>query len=435
MVIRGLARIAIISLFLFGAMSNSVQAQTFGIELHNNLMPASGGMAGASLSQPQDLQSAMNGNPSTLRQFKGTQFSFSGAWADANYNLTQAAPLPLLGVAPFSASSGTPGSLLGNIGVTQDLDAFGIPATMGLGFISNAGTGSEFKQVLASNGTSTQYLALDMDASLGFNVTERLAFGVTGTVGTSFLDSPFVDVGGMTGAYAFRGTVGANYCLNSDTSLGAYWQSKKRFEFEDAAIIGGVPLNVALDHPANIGIGLANSSLMCGRLLLAADVIYKMYSDAAALTAIYEDQMCFQIGSQYILNERMRLRTGYAYNENPMKDAQLESIGGVTLPDGVPAVRYVQGQFAAIGQQRVTMGLGIRDFKPGIDLDLFCGFAFGETDQFAATTVNIDDNYWVGFGQTWRFGSVSNNCSNDNSDGIDMSSNISAPHPAQLGQQ
>ena len=45
------------------ASSPLVRAQTFGLELHNTLMPASGGMAGTSLSRPQDLQSAINANP------------------------------------------------------------------------------------------------------------------------------------------------------------------------------------------------------------------------------------------------------------------------------------------------------------------------------------------------------------------------------------
>ncbi len=436
MVLWGLARIAIISLFLFGAMSSSVQAQTYGIELHNNLMPASGGMAGTSLSRPQDLQSAINGNPATLRQFQGTQFSFGGGFADSNYTVTQSAPLPLLGVTPFSSASGTPAALLGNIGLTQDLDDFGLPATMGMGFISNAGAGVDFRNVPASNGTSAQYLALDIVTGVGMNLTERLAIGASATIGTSFLDGPFVDLGGMTGAYGFRGTVGANYCLDHNSSLGLYWQSKKNFTFEDAVILpGDNPVDIDFDHPSNFGFGLANNSLMCGRLLVAADVLYKMHSDADTLDAIFRDQWCFQFGSQLALNERARLRLGYGYNENPMKDAQPASIGGVTLPDGVPAVRYVQGQFAAIGQHRITLGVGIRDFKPGIDFDVFGGYGIDANDQLAATTIDITGNYWIGFGLTWRFSSVSNNCSNDNSDGIDMSSNISAPHPVQLGQQ
>lgn len=325
-----------------GLTAGSAQAQTFGIELHNNLMPASGGMAGASLSRPQDLQSAINGNPATLRQFQGTQFSFGGAWADANYKVSQADPLPLLGVTPFSATSSTLGSLLGNIGLTQDLDLFGLPATLGMGLMSSAGAGIDFRGIPESNGTSAQYLALDMVAAVGVDLTDRLSLGASFMLGTSFLDAPFVDIGGMTPAYGVRGSVGANYQLAPDTSLGAYWQTKKHFDFNDAALLpGGNAVDVAFDHPMNFGVGIANSSLMEGRLLLAVDALYKMYGEADLLKALYKDQWAVQVGSQFAATERVRLRLGYAYNENPMKSAQLGSIGGVTLPDGVPAVRYV----------------------------------------------------------------------------------------------
>ena len=154
----------------------------------------------------------------------------------------------------------------------------------------------------------------------------------------------------------------------------------------------------------NVGFGLANSSLFDGRLLLATDVLFKRYSDADFLKAIYKDQWAFQFGGQYAATERMRLRLGYAYNQNQMKSAQLSSIGGVLLPDGVPAVRYVQGQFAAISQHRLTAGVGMKNVLPGVDADLFGGYAFAASDQFASTTVKIDGNYWVGFGTTWRFG-------------------------------
>ena len=387
------------------ASSSEAQAQTFGIELHNNLMPASGGMAGASLSQPQDLQSAINGNPATLRQFRGTQFSFGGAWADADYRVTQGASLPLLGVSPYSATSDTPGALLGNIGLTQDIDMLGFPATLGMGLISNAGIGVDFRDVAASNGTSAQYLALDMVAAAGMDLTDRASLGASFVLGTSYLDGPFVDLGGMTPAYGVRGSLGANYQLLPDTSLGVYWQSKKNFDFENAALLaGGTAVDIAFDHPMNVGVGLANASLYDGCLLLAVDAIYKFYSDTDTLGAIYQDQFALQVGAQYVATERVRFRLGYAFNENPMKDAQPGSIGGVTLPNGVPAVRYVQGQFAAITQHRVTVGVGVRDVLPGIDFDLFAGHAFEATDQFAATTVNLSGNYWVGFGTTWRFG-------------------------------
>jgi long-chain fatty acid transport protein len=362
-------------------------------------------MAGVSIATPQDLQSAINGNPATLRQFSGTQFSFGGAWADVDYRISQATPLPGVGVTPFSATSDTPGSLLGNIGVTKNLDELGLPATFGLGLMSNAGAGVDFRDIPASNGTSAQYLALDMITAIGMDLTEELSLGASLTIGTSFLDGPFVDLGGMTPDYGIRGSIGAIYKVDCNTSLGAYWQSKKNFTFENAVLTpGGTPVDVNFDHPTNIGFGVSNRSLMEGRLLLASDIIFKDHSNADFLKALYRDQWAFQFGSQFAATDCVLLRLGYAYNQNPMREARPATIGGVTVPDGVPGLRYVQSQFAPISQHRITTGIGLQDILPGIDVDLFGGYGFSETDQLAATTIDFSGNYWIGFGTTWRFG-------------------------------
>lgn len=381
-------------------------AQTFGIELQNNLMPASGGMGGASVSKPQDLQSAIAGNPSTLRQFQGTQFSFGGAWADVDYSVTQNSQLPLVGVSPYSATSSTPGGLLGNIGLTQDLDSSGLPATMGLGLISNAGGGVNFRGVPESNGTAAQYVALDMVAGVGLSVTDNLTLGASGSLGTSYFDGPFTDLAGMTTAYGVRGTLGANYQVTQFTSVGAYWQTKKHLNFEDALLLPvlGTARDISFEHPSNVVFGIANNRLMDGRLLLATDIVFKQYSNADTLRAIYRDQWAFQFGAQYSATPKTALRLGYVYAQNPMKAAQLEGFGGNLLPDGIPAVRYVQGQFAAITEHRITCGIGVKDLRPGMDVDLFAGYGFDADDQFAATSVSLTGNYWVGFGSTWHFG-------------------------------
>ena len=89
-------------LFMFVLNSAApVFAQSFGVEVFNNLMPASGGMAGASIASPQDVQSAIYGNPATMTQYRGTQFGLGGAWIEPTYNLTVADPgLPFVGVGP-----------------------------------------------------------------------------------------------------------------------------------------------------------------------------------------------------------------------------------------------------------------------------------------------------------------------------------------------
>ncbi len=399
---------AIIAIVVPGMLSalldKQAHAQTFGIESHNTLMPASAGMAGTSLAEPQDLQSAINGNPATLTQFRGTQFSFGGAWVEPTYNIEQTATLPLVNVDPYAAKSNQPGFALGNIGVTQDFTALGLPATFGLGFISNAGLGVDFRGVPESNGTSAQYIALNLVLAGGVDLTDRLSVGAGMFVGISYLHGPFVGNGAMVLDYALRGSLGVTYDCGFDTTLGAYWQTKKSFRFDDAISFGGGPFqDINLDHPENFGIGIANRSLMDGCLLVACDVLYKRYSEADFFQAIYTDQWVFQFGAQYELNRRVRLRAGYAYNENPMRDAVLGGAGGVVPPDGIPAIRYVQGQFAAISQHRITGGIGCRDILPGIDLDLSAGGMFENSDTFSTTTASIE-GYWLAIGLTWRFG-------------------------------
>ncbi len=76
--------------------------------------------------------------------------------------------------------------------------------------------------------------------------------------------------------------------------------------------------------------------------------------------------------------------------------------GGVLPPGGVSHIQYIQAQLAAISQHRITGGFGIRDVMPGVDMDLFAGGMFKESQSFSTTTASIE-GYWVGFGLTWRF--------------------------------
>jgi long-chain fatty acid transport protein len=402
---RATRLLAFVSILLtYVALATSyARAQSYGIELHNTLLPVSGAMGGASIAKPQDFLSAINGNPGALADFEGTHFTFGGAWAEGTYNIDQLAPLPLVGVDPFDAKSGTPGSACGNIGVSQELSFGGMPAVFGLGFITNAGAGVDFRGILESNGTSAEYVALDMVAALAMPISENLSAGAAVAMGTSFLDGPFTDTGGMTPAYTMRGTLGVTYSLAERTSVGTYWQTKKNFRFEDAAVINGVAYDIRLDHPRNIGVGIADESMMDGRLLVAMDVIFKDYSDADFLKEIYDDQWVYQTGLQYTFGPKVKARLGYSYNTNPMRAAAVTSIGGVPIPDGIPGLRYIQGQFAAICQHHLTGGIGIANVLPGIDMDFIAGGMFEDKEQFASTIASVE-SYWVGSYFTWRFG-------------------------------
>lgn len=394
--------------FGIGLVAATAQAQSFGPELHNALMPASGGMAGASIARPQDLQSALNGNPATLAQFRGTQFSFGGAWAEPTYNVTHTGGV-LPNVDAYAAKSEAEGSSLANIGVTQDFSTFDLPITTGIALISAGGGGVSFRNVPESNGTSAMLQTLEVVAGAGVKLTDRLAAGANIMLGSSTIDGPFVGLTAAAYDYALRGSIGLNFDAGNCTALGLYYQSKQSFNFDDAVVLDlgpgfeSVSRDIAVDLPDNIGLGIANESLMGGNLLLAADVLYKQWDNADLFRSIYDNQWVFQLGAQYRFSRRIFLRAGYAYAENAMDPNPGASAGGISPPGALAAIQYAQAQFAAINRHRVSAGIGVRDVLPGVDFDLLAGGMFDESDSFGATSASVE-SYWLGVGMTWRFG-------------------------------
>lgn len=410
---------------LFGLTGRAALAQSFGVELNNTLMPASGGMAGASIARPQDLTSALNGNPAAITQFRGTQFIFGGAWAEPTFNFTQLAPIgpPIINpplVDPFpTAKSTAPGVPAGNIGVTQELSAYGMPITVGVGFITSAGGMVDLRNVPESHGTNSALAIFSAPVTLGVQVTERLSLGATGALGIAFFDGPFVGVGGMTPDYALRGTLGANYQLTDFTTVGAYYQSEQSYRFDNAFILNPGPTQVATDVsmqlPQNFGFGMANNALMDGQLLLAVDVLYKTWDNADLFKAVYDNQWVVQLGSQYTMGN-YRLRGGYAWAQNPIDPNPGINIGGVVQPGGIRAVRYTQGLLAVTNQHRISGGVGVVDVLPGVDMDFMAGGMFRDSEQLGVATQTSVASYWIGFGLTWRFGRGSccnSQCSTD----------------------
>lgn len=156
-----------------------------GYDLHNTLAPASGGMAGTSLAKPQDLTSAIYGNPATLTQMKGTQFSFGATFYQPEVDLTHDGSVT--GTA-FRASSGTEIFPVPNVGVTQDLSELGLPATLGLGLTAVSGIGAEFRSEPGSLGAGAEFILFGVNAGLGYALTENLSVGAAATISFAQLD-------------------------------------------------------------------------------------------------------------------------------------------------------------------------------------------------------------------------------------------------------
>jgi long-chain fatty acid transport protein len=373
--------------------------QGFGVELHNTMNPVAGGMGGASIARPQENISAINGNPASLTKLRGTQFTFGSGWLEATHNLDYQGTVP--GLSPFSGKSGWPGSAPANIGVSQELSALGLPVVSGIALNAIAGAGAEFRAQAGSNGATLGLSVLHARSSTSVLVTDKFSIGTGVAIGTASLDAPFVGTGALSNAYSIRGSVGINYDIEPCTSIGIYYESKSHFQFSRAIQPLGLGpfLDVEAELPQNVGMGIASSRFLDGRLLLAFDIMYKNYEDTDLFGAIYDDQWSTLLGSQLTLGN-YKLRAGYTFADNNMRNFVPDSAGNV--PVGVPAVQFIQGLAPSISPHRMSFGIGRDNLLPGVDLNLFGGAMFESTEQFGDTTVSIK-TYYLGGGLTWRF--------------------------------
>lgn len=392
-------------LAVISCCASQAVAQTYGIDFRNTLMPASGGMAGTSVAAPQDMISAVNGNAAALTQFQETRVTIGGAFAEATFDISQTQPLPSLGVQPYAAKSTTPGAVVPAIGAVMEIPDLPRRTVIGLGVFGSAGSGVGYEQVPESNGTSSYLLLLEFAPSVAVEVTEKLSVGGTMFIGDGYLSGPFVGTSPMTNAYSLKAGLGLSYELGDATHLGAFWQSTQAFRFQNATILfnqdRAATVNIGL--PQTVGLGISNQALFDGRLLLAADALYLNWKSAALLQNIYQDQWAMQLGMQYQASARTKLRLGYALAGNPIDHSVGRSLGGVPVPGGIPAVKYLQAQYAVVNPHRLTGGVGIEDVLPGLDLDAFAGGMFPANEVLSRATSTNLASYWIGLGLTWHF--------------------------------
>lgn len=381
-------------------------AQGYGSDLQTTMAPASGGMAGVSVARPQDVPSAIFGNPAALTQFAGTQASFGGAWIEGYPTIANDGSLNA--GTPFTTTSRSQGFVAPQIGITQNFEIADRSATFGVGLGSLSGIGAEYRgrapNTILDN-FSSQYVVLGLNTGLGVQITDRLSLGASGTLGTAFEQLGFVGplVGSaMVTDYALRGTVGLNYNLNERNTVGAYWQSPMSFQFSNAVRFLGNYQDLRVEQPGTVGLGWANRALMNGNLLLAADVYFKDWSHAELWQNVMVNQWAFAFGAQYTLNA-WNYRLGYSYNTNPLRS----NVGDIL--DGFPILQqnvqlFQAGSAPFVNQNRLTFGVGRRGlFSPNLDVDMFAGGLFHASQNFGPNTSASLAVYYIGAGLTYRF--------------------------------
>lgn len=392
-------------------MPSTVFAANYGTDLNNTMLPATGGMGGASVARTVEGAAAVFGNPATLTEYnEGTTVAFGATYYRNDVRVRHDGSIT--GQA-WSSRSNTDQYLVPTVAITQ---AFSPRLVAGIGLTAQSGLGSDFRDVPGSLDPNSELLIFSANAGLGYKVTDNLSLGAMATLGNGFLQMSLNSASGSTHGFGFRGTAGAKYDVGA-TSLGAYYRSPLKIEYE-RFIDNGAPIgpgkgnfwSVDVEQPQEFAVGIANNSLMGGNLLISADIIYKDWSSADLYKDFYRDQTVYALGAQ-LTTGAAKWRIGYSYARDPIKRNVGSSIGGVpsfayngaTVNLSPPLTQYFQATNAeAIWEHQLSGGFGYQLTKT-IAFDSHAAVALENSDNIGDFTHVKAKTWQVGAGLTWKF--------------------------------
>ena len=380
-----------------------LSAANYGTDLNLTMMPAAGGMGGVGIARPQDAGSAVFGNPASLTQFDGAHFMFGATFYAQDVTATHDGTTS--GTA-WSGDSNAGPYLVPSIAITQSLSDR-ITAGLGLGIVS--GIGSDFRKVPGSLDPLAEIMVFGANAGAAYRINDHFSVGGMATIGMGFGQAGLTGNTASTSNFGLRGTVGANYSMNA-TTLGLYYRSPLAIEYENMVRYGsGSFHSPTFEQPQEVGFGIANETLAGGKLLIAADVIWKDWESAESYQDLYDDQTILALGAQYTTGP-YKFRIGLSHADSPIKKNVGSNIGSITslqvgaatVPLNPGLTRYVQATNAeVVWEDQITLGMGW-NIQKGLTLDAHASIALDRDETIGETKVNAGA-WQVGAAFTWHF--------------------------------
>lgn len=346
---RNAIRGGLLLLLVLGFPASSVWAQGLYVSTAG---PVNRSLGGASTAAPVDALGALYWNPATISGLQGSELAFSSDLLFTNHELSS--------------------SVFGVTGTTEaDPGVYPIPnvawvhqrpnsaVTFGLSINAVAG----FKTNLPSDPTnpvlapppvglgrvSSEAAFVQIAPVISVALTDSLSIGVgpTVTLGQISID-PFVfDTPNVDGQYASGkanryhwgggAQAGIFYIPNCDWNLGASIKSPAYFdEFEfQSEDAGGAPRTLSADVslPMIVSLGAAYTGME--EWLFAVDLRYFDYKNTEGFgePAVFaptgklegldwSSVFALAAGAQRNLTDKLAVRAGYTYNQNPIKDSE-----------------------------------------------------------------------------------------------------------------
>jgi long-chain fatty acid transport protein len=310
-------------------------------------------MGGAGAASTQSLLGTLYLNPAALVGYDGTRVEFSVDFHRPSHTLETGAS---------SVESADVRALFPSVAVASPVSD---RVSLGLGAYQVGGFQTSYAGSL--NGTSfvaaSEYSAIRITPSVAFAVTDAIWLGGSLLFDcTSFIQDPLL-AGEPTGG-SYPNAVGENsqpgfgfqagllWNLNDFVALGASYASKTGVSSYSLASTVADPaspsygdlqqVEFTLETPAMLVAGLSMTPLPT--LLLAADVRYLFYEDAAgfsfagdspfdadgALTGFgWQNVFVFNIGAEYSASDKVAIRAGYNHGDSAVTD-ELASVNLTT---------------------------------------------------------------------------------------------------------
>ena len=313
-------------------------------------------MAGVGTAAPVDAAGALYRNPATMSAFRSSEVSVGAELLLMTENLSST--FPLAGSGSTDAEAGA--SLIPSVGWVHRLDDS--PLTLGLGMYGVAGFKSNYPSSLTNpvlapqpNGLGRVFAELqvfEVAPAASLQLTPELSVGFSPILAIGSLDAmplflaPPDDANGDT-AFTYRDGMGTRYHYGGAVQLGVYYDPggdwafgssiKSPTWFEDFRFFTtdevGAPRLDKLDLNLPMIVSAGCSYRGFENVLWATDVRYVDYKNTngfrpAGYTAFgnatglgWDNIFAVSTALQIQTTERLVMRLGYSYQENPISDA------------------------------------------------------------------------------------------------------------------
>lgn len=390
--------------------------------------PISRSMGGVGIAHPQDAISAVFANPAAMcfgPYCPTSQFDFTGTLfapsVEAKATNSQGT---------FEADSESSIYSIPAIGLSVPIEEGPNRWRFGLSAYGVTGLGVDYRDTELDNaqafnfgpmgygpaitGEYTSLQIMKFAPAVAYQVNSKISVGAALHINYGILDLK----GGSSSGYALGIEPGITYFPTLNLALGMIYVSpqkathRKINDFDQDGTLD----DLDLEAPQQLGFGVAYTFTKID-LIIEADAKWLNWADADGYNDFdWEDQWVYAIGAQYSPTHKLKLRIGYNYAANPVKEHNgFNGTQGTTVQGKTMSSQYYYETFRIIGfpaisEQHLTAGIGYQ-FSDRIIANIGFMYAFEETiretgtDPFGqpATIESTMSETSIDFGLTWRF--------------------------------